>query len=207
MIEKIFPGSKARLRIVKTIYENPGINIRQLIRKAKVSPNLAVKYVNILAEYGVVKENVIGGKIKAHVKEVEANLNSDLGKTLFMLVETEKKREFLKKYNNFVPIVSQIGDLLKKGNARFCLIHGSFARFSADKNSDVDILIAGKLNKREKAELSETLVTLEREYSVEIETLENFVKNTKNPFHQTILKDHVVIWNESGFIETLAGLE
>ncbi len=204
MIEKIFPGTKTKLRILKTIYENPGVNITQLIKKARSSPNMTVGYVNALTEFGVVKERVVGKGRKAHVRELEANLTSGLGKLLFAAVEVEKRYEFLGRYREFRPVFAQLDDFFSGSDVRFCLIHGSFARFSATTDSDVDILIVGRLKRREKSRISEILVTLGREYSVGIESPETFIKNAYNPFHQTILKDHVIVWNELEFVKTLS---
>lgn len=204
MIEKIFPASEVKMRILRTVYENSGVNITELIKKAKASPNLTINYANILTKFGVFEERVVGKGKKPHVRELSPNLKSNLGKLLFTLVEIEKKYRFLEKYREFRPISAQLEDFFPRTEVRFCLIHGSFARFSADRDSDADVLIMGKLKKNEKTRLSEIFVTLRREYSVQIESPETFIKNIRDPFHQTILGDHVVIWNEQGFIEVLA---
>ena len=207
MIEKIFPGTNTKLRILKTIYENPGVNITQLIKRARASPNLTIGYVNALTKFRVVRERVVGKGGKAHVRELEANLTSSLGRLLFAAVEVEKRYKFLKKYREFRPIFAQLDDFFSDSDVRFCLIHGSFARFSATRESDVDVLIVGKLKRSERSRISEIFVTLRREYSVEIETPETFIKNAHNPFHQTILKDHIIVWNELGFVEILSSLQ
>lgn len=203
MIENILPSTKSKVRIIKTIYENPGVNITELINKARTSPNTVINYVDNLVRFNVVAETRSGGKNKTHLRLLRPNLLSSIGKVIYTLVETDKKYNFLDKYKEFKPIINQFADLFKDNNI-FCLIHGSFARFSPDKNSDIDILIVGKVDEKKRERISEILVTLKREYSVEIESEADFIKKINKPFHQTILKDHIIVWNEQQFISCLS---
>ena len=54
MIEKIAPGTKLKMNIIKAIYENPGINVTNLIKKVRASPNSVITYLNELEFFGFI---------------------------------------------------------------------------------------------------------------------------------------------------------
>lgn len=199
MIEEIIPGNKTRFKIIKAIYESSGINLTNLIKKVKASPNLVLDYVNKLSLYDVIKEEKTGGKKKVHVRNIKPDFNKETARLLYSIVELDKKLLFFKKYKNLKSYFLQLGDVLKK-RLGFILIYGSYARFKADKDSDLDILIVGKLEKEEIKRIREIFVTLENELSLKIETINSFLKNKNKSLYQNILKEHVVIYGVFNFI-------
>lgn len=203
MIESILPSTKSKVRILKTIYENPGINITHVINKTKTSPTRTTKYIDILAQYDVIEEKRAYGKNKSYMRLLKPNLSSDIGKMIFAFIEMDKKYNFLKKYKKLKPIIDQLSELFEDTDT-FCLIHGSFARFSADEDSDIDIFMVGKIDKEKRERISEIMVSLDRMYSIQVESKDEFIKNIDDPFHQTVLEDHVVIFNENKFIDCLS---
>lgn len=203
MIEKILPNTETKLRMLRVIYENPEINLTRLIKKAKTSPNIVLKYVNNLAEFNVIEEKRFGGKKKTHIRNLKANLLSNISILIFSFVEIEKKLVLLKKYKEIRPFVDQLVELFNE-KVNFCLIYGSFARLAADKESDLDVWIVGDLNTEMKKRISEIFSTSKREYSIKIETLERFLKNINNPIHQNMIKEHIIIYNERNFLKTLS---
>ena len=203
MIESILPSTKSKVRILKTIYENPWINITRLINKTKTSPTRTTKYINILTRYNVIEEKRSYGKNESYMRLLKPNLSSNIGKIIFTFIEMDKKYNFLEKYKELKPIIDQLAELFEDTDI-FCLIHGSFARFSADEDSDIDIFMVGKIDKEKRERISEIMVSLERAYSIQVETTSNFIKNINNSFHQTILRDHIIIFNENMFIICLS---
>ena len=111
MIEKIIPGTGTKLRILKIIYEDRCINLSNLIKKAKTSPNLVLSYVNKLINLNVVAEQKLGGKIKTHIRNLMPNFRSNESKIIYSLIELDKKELFLKKYKNLRIIFEQFYDL------------------------------------------------------------------------------------------------
>jgi len=205
MIEKIMPGTKVKMRVLNAIYQNPGINITKLIKKVRASPNFVIKYVNNLVGYNITKERRLGGKKKTHYRELRADFSSELSRSIFASVEIDKRQAFIKKYKELKPFVEQLRELFDE-NIKFALIYGSFARFSAEKASDVDLLIVGKVSSELKKRLSEVFVTLDREISIKIENYRDFLKKAREPLHQTMLREHVIIYGETRFIESLERL-
>lgn len=198
MIEDILPGNKTRLKIIKAIYENPGINLTGLIKKVKASPNFVLKYVNKLSFYNIIKD-VKTEKKKIHVRNLKPNFNG-LGKVIYSFIETEKKLMFFKKYKHLELHLMQLIEILNN-KAEFALIYGSYARFAATPESDLDILIVGKLNREEINRIREVFVSLEVEPSIKIETKSKFIKNKNKPLYQNIIKEHVIICGEIEFID------
>jgi len=203
MIEKILPNTETRVRILRIVYENPEINLTNLIKKAKTSPNIVLKYVNNLVRFNILQEERFGGKKKTHIRNFKVNLTSNLSVLVFSFIEIEKRLIFLKKYKEINPFVNQLVDLFNE-RINFCLIYGSFARLAADKDSDLDMWIVGEPNSEIKKRISEIFSTFKREYSIKIEPLHQFLKNINDPIHQNILRDHIVIYNEENFLKILS---
>jgi predicted nucleotidyltransferase len=206
MIEEILPGNKTRLKIINTIYENPKINLTGLIKKVRASPNLVLKYVNNLLSYSVIKEEKRGGKKKVHIRIIEPNFDNELSQLIYSIVEIEKKIDFFKKYKKLKSYLTQLKEIFKSREG-FVLVYGSYARFSAEEDSDLDLLIVGKLNKEETKRVEEIFITLESELSLKIETLQKFLKNKEKPLYKNILKEHIITDGTINFIKILAKIK
>ncbi len=202
MIEGIFPHNKTRLRIIRVLYENPGINLSELIKKSGTSPNIVLNYANKLVENGILMEKAIGGEKKPHIRQFFPNFKSELGIMVFSLIEIEKRADFLEKYPIIKPFFLQLADLLKN-KTEFCLAYGSYARLSADKTSDLDLLMVGNLTKETKRRISEVFVTFPADVSIKTETLIRFKKNISKPLYQNMLREHVVLCGEQEFLKAL----
>jgi len=203
MIQKILPNSDTKLRILKAVYKNPEINYSKLVKKSRTSPNIVLKYVNELVKSNILIEKRLGGKKKTHIRLFKPNF-LNLGVDIFSFVELEEKNKFLKKYEKLAPIISQIeGLLLAATKAKFCLIYGSFARFAADKNSDLDLWLVGNISSIIKNRIREIFSTFYGEYSMTIENEKQFLKKTSDSIHQNIIKDHIIIYGEKEFVKLL----
>lgn len=200
MIQKILPNSDTKLRILKIIYKTPGINFSELVKKSKTSPNIVLKYVNELVKNNVLKEKRLGGTKKTHIRLFQPNF-SGLGINIFSYVEMSEKEKFLNKYNRLKPIMNQLEELLSSEEVKFCLIYGSFARFAADKESDLDLWLVGKIDEKTKNRMREIFSTLDREYNITIETKKQFLKKINDPIHQNIVNDHIIIYGEKEFLK------
>jgi len=198
MIELIIPGNKTRLKILKTIYENPGINITGLIKTTKVSPNFLIKFVNDLCNYNIISEERIGGKKKTHIRNLKANLDNEISRNIFSFIEKEKNLAFFKKYPKLKTYFFQLDELLTD---TCILVYGSYARFNATKDSDIDVIIIGKQDKEKIKRIKEIFVTID--VSLKLETSKSFMKNVKKPLYQNILRDHVVTIGINNYLKIL----
>jgi len=196
---------KSEYRILKLIYENPGIRLSELIKKARVSGATAKKRLDVLLSSGIITEKkVLGGK-KILLKNFYPNFYSEEGGNVFSLIESEKKQEFFRKNKNLIGPFKQ---LLKNvnGKIKIILVFGSFSTKSQTKDSDLDILflISGKLDKSKlKKEIERSFVTFNHEISPRVDTLNDFKKNINKEIYQTIIKNHVVIKGALNFIKLI----
>lgn len=202
MIEKIIPGTDTKLRILKIIYEDKYINLSNLIKKAKTSPNLVLSYINKLVSFNIVAEQKSGGKIKTHIRNLMPNFKSNESKAIYSLIELDKKEIFLKKFRNLKTIFEQLYELFDE-NVKFVIVYGSYARFSATKESDLDLLIVGRLNDEKRKRLKEAFITLDIEPSIKIENLKQFKNNLNKPLYKNIMKEHIIIYGEYNFVSIL----
>jgi predicted nucleotidyltransferase/predicted transcriptional regulator len=205
MTKEILPNSDAKIRILRTIYKNPDMNFSSLVSKSKTSPNIVLKYVNQLVKNNVLKEKRLGGKKKTHIRLLRPNFTG-LGIDIFSMVEIEDKNRFLRMYRELNPIVKQVEDILSSTKTRFCLIYGSFARFTAEEDSDLDVWMTGNIDAKTKSRIREIFSTLGREYTITIEDGKKFLKNINDPIHQNIIKDHIIIYGEKNFLKIMAKL-
>lgn len=191
--------NSSQRKIIWEIYEEPGINLSNIIKKTRLSPNYVSGYVNFLVKKGIVKEERIGRK-KAHIRRFFFNFISSEARALFTLVEHENKEILFKKYPKLRTFFEQLQDI---PGIDFILIYGSYARLAADKDSDIDILIVGKkINSRR---IREIFVTLDIETSIKIEAYQAFEKNLaeKRPLYLGIMREHVLVFDKGKFIKLL----
>ena len=196
----IFP--KSEYKILKLIYENPGIRLNELIKKARVSAATAKKRLDHLLSSGIITEKKIIGGRRTLLKNFYPNFSSEEGKNVFSLVESEKKQEFFKKNKKLIGPFKQ---LLKNidGKIKIILVFGSFATNSQTEDSDLDILflINKKIDKNMlKKEIERSFITFDHELSPRIESMGNFKKSINNVIYQTIIKNHVIVKGSSVFI-------
>ncbi len=189
---------KSGYKILKLIYENPGIRLSELMKKAGVSAATAKKRLNHLIDSEIITERkIIGGK-RVLLKNLYPNLLSEEGRNVFSLIESEKKQEFFKKNKN---LISPFNQLLRNIDRwiKIILIFGSFANQSQTKDSDLDILflVNKKMSENEKNELKKEIersfVTFNHEISPRIDNLKNFKKNIDKDIYQSIIKNHIVV--------------
>ncbi len=198
MIEKTIPGNKMKFNFIKQVYENEGINVTSIIKKLKSSPNSVLEYANLLEDREILIKSKQGRK-KPAVRNLKINFNSELACLFIGLIEADKREEITRKYTKFKNLIKQFNF-----SEVFVLLYGSYARKSADNESDIDMVFVG--DNVEKNKIKELLVTFP-DASVKIDSTADFIKNSKKPLYQNILKEHVVLFNEILFIKTLAKIK
>lgn len=194
---------KSEHKILELVYDNPGIRLSEIMRRARVSASTLQDRVScLLKDNIIIEKKIIGGK-KVLLKNFYPNFESEEGKYVFSLVEFEKRKEFFKNNAGLVGPFRQLASNVK--NIKIILIFGSFASYSQTKDSDLDILILGdKIDKDKlKKEIERAFVTFNHEISPRIETFWGFRKNKSEAVYQTIIKNHIIIKGASEFIGLL----
>lgn len=193
----MIPGTKTKMKILRNIYENPGINVSELIKKTKTSPNRVLEYINELEEFEVLERTKENRK-KLPVRNLYIKWDSELTLHILSLVEINKKQKIIKKYKKLRTIKKQLCPLLQRGN--FCIIYGSYARGGAEKDSDIDLLVVG--DNLDKNKIKEVFITFP-EASVKIETKKQFHSNINKPLYQNILSEHAILCNAFDYVSEI----
>jgi len=198
----IFPITKSRYKVLRKIYENPGINISELVKETRTAPNIIYKHINDLKNSEVIKEVEIG---KNRMKKIYPNLKSENGKLVFSLIEAQKREDFFVKYKSLKgPFIQLLQNL--PNNVVCILVFGSYARFSAEKESDLDLLFITTNNKTEKIEriLEESFVTFGK-VSPRVITIDEFTKSKDtDTLLKQIIKEHICVFNACKFVELIS---
>jgi len=190
--------NNSQVKIIDVIFKNPEINLRGIIEKTRLSPNYVSEYVNSLVEKNILIEKRFEKK-KVYLRTFMLNLNESLTKNIFALVYEAKKEAFFEKYPKIEPVLKQ---MCKIEGIDFLVIYGSYARLAADKESDLDLMIVGKIKNTSK--IREILVSLEIEPSIKIESLASFKERINDEIHKQIIKDGIIISGADKFLRVIS---
>ena len=168
MLEKLFT-SKNRVKILEYIFFcKTETYLREISFQLKISPSAVKKELDNLENAGVIikKRNSIQ-------LNKECNFLEDL-KNIFLKTDS---------------VVFPIKQSLKKINAEFILIFGSFARNDYAPESDIDLLIAGKTKLSEVYHLLKPIEKkIKRTINPVVWTIETLKKEKNSGFVKDILK-------------------
>ncbi len=141
------------------------------------------------------EERIIKSKVEGRNKYFSLNIENILTKQYLLQTECYFTNKFLKKYPNFKTFLKEID------TDTTLIIFGSFAKFTANKDSDVDILIISK----DKIKLPSHLLA-NKIHNINISE-ESFKKamEQNEPLIKELMENHVILNNHSFFINTLWG--
>ncbi len=204
----IFPIQKAKLKMLKIVYEKHPIPVSILFKEAKASPQAGYKYLKELLDAGIILERLEGGK--PVLRYLLPNLKNKEAISVFSLIEADKEKAFFNKHKELKGPFEQLKTELDRMDVS-ALIFGSFARGSETKNSDLDILflLKDKSGKRKiGSAIENSFVTLKNRASARILTYLEFIslKRKGDSFIAGIIKDHICVYNQTKFVELL-GIE
>lgn len=155
-----------------------------------IAKNLGEPHTTILRRLNeLVKENVIDYRLEGRNKVffIKKNLQA---KSYIFNAERYKQIKLLKKYPELSVIAE---DILKECHENLIIIFGSYAKFVAKENSDIDVYVETK-DKKVKDELE----SIHSRISVKIG---NF--NLNSPLIKEIIKDHVILKGVEKFYEKI----
>ena len=163
--------------------------IREVGKLLKISPRTAQLILEDLENKGII-ESKIKGKIKSYKLRV-----NEISKRYLTFVEQYKSIAFIERnllvkevIEKVCPFIDGIG-----------IIFGSYAKGTSNKESDLDIFIAGDYEREGIKKVSRNLGI---EISVKCYPLKTFEKNiNQDILLKELLKDHVVFINTELFIQ------
>lgn len=140
------------------------------------------------------KDRIIRSAVQGKNKYFMLNLENIETKLYLIQTEVHKTLVFIDKYPLFKPFIKEI-----KNTSAPIIVFGSFAKFKAEKNSDVDMLIISK----DKLDLPFHVLSYkiheinlsEKEFMKGIETRETLVKE--------IEENHIILNNHCFFVNKM----
>jgi len=162
--------------------------IREIKNLLKISPRTSQLILEDLENRGVL-ESKTKGKIKSYALK-----KNKLSQRYVMFIEQYKTIAFFDKNLIIKEIIEKICPFIKG----IGIIFGSHAKGTATKDSDLDIFVAGKYNKKGIKKISEMYGV---EANVKCYPLKAFEKNLTNDILiKEILKNHIVFLGSEQFI-------
>ena len=168
---------------------NAEFYLRQISKLAKLPLKTCQNALNCLE-----KEKILKSKIEGKNKYFSLNLNNIQTKSYILKAEIHKTEFFLEKYPAFKTFLKSINT-----NSTI-IIFGSFAKFKADKNSDLDLFIIS--SKEEKLPSHLLPYKIHRNGLTE--------KSFKKAIHkETLIKEikenHIILNNPSSYVNIMWG--
>jgi len=164
-------------------------HIREVEKLLKISPRTAQLILEDLENKGITES-----KVKGRNKSYKLKIN-ELSKTYLTFVEQYKSIASMKNNLLLKEIIEKISPFING----IGIIFGSYAKEIFNKESDLDIFVAGTYNKDEIKKVSRNLGV---EISVKCYPLKTFEKNI---YHDILLKEilnnHIVFLNSEQFIQ------
>ncbi|MBI5393324.1 nucleotidyltransferase domain-containing protein [Candidatus Woesearchaeota archaeon] len=163
--------------------------IREVEKLLKISPRTAQLILENLENKGII-ESRIRGKIKSYKLRI-----NELSNRYLTFVEQYKSIVFMEKNLLIKEVIEKINPSING----IGIIFGSYAKGTADKESDLDIFVAGDYEKEEIKKVSRNLGI---EISIKCYPLETFENNVNQDFLiKEVLKNHIVFRNIELFIQ------
>jgi len=160
---------------------------RYLSKKLKMNQKTVSNILNKLETTGILKFSIEGKNKYYYLNKFNPNI-----KEIIKLIEIDRKIKFVEKHK-------KIKDLFNKLEERadgILVIFGSYANFSSDKNSDLDVFVLGNVKE---------VKDLERLYNIKI----NIVEVEKQAFNKNdvlvkeVIKNHVILKGSEEFINLI----
>jgi len=160
-------------------------HVRGIAKTLGESHSTILRKLNKLAE-----ENILDYKLEGRNKVFFFRKNLQ-ARTYILNAERYKQIKLLKKYPEMAVIAEEI--LKKCEDQRLIIIFGSYAKFSAKKDSDIDVFVETKDKK-----VKESIESLHSKINVKIGDF-----NISSPLVKEIIKNHVILKGEEEFYEKI----
>jgi len=194
---------RLELKIIDLMSRNPEkrFTINEIAKTLNETYSFVNRVVNKLIKDKVIIKEKIG---KACLCSL--NLKSDKAIALLHLNEVNKTEEFYKKNKEMKLILEDFIEKLKtkfKENIISVVLFGSYAKGTATKESDIDILIICKKKIEITSIIRETYAQYEKEIVSILMSLTEFKKQKEKPIIKEIVRYHYILFGFEEFIKIL----
>jgi hypothetical protein len=199
---------RSQERILRLIYTNPGIRMNELVSRASVSVATATKRLAYLLAMNVITEERITGGKRVLLRMFYPDLESEEGRSVFALLESERRHEFLEGNPELTGPFAQLTRNLPDA-VRIVLVFGSFADGSRTEGSDLDILFLtdGDVDReRLRKEVERSFATFPHEVSPRIDTIDMYRDKRGMGIYGAIRRNHVIITGCLSYVSEAIGV-
>lgn len=160
---------------------------RDIAIKLKMNQKTVSNILNKLEKDNILKFSKEGKNKYYYLNKFNSNIRE-----VIKLIEIQRKIEFLNKYKN----IKDLFDKLYEKTDGVLIVFGSYANFSSNEKSDLDISIIGKI---------EDIKDLEELYNIKINIINISIKNfnKEDTIIKEIIKKHIILKREDEFIRLL----
>jgi predicted nucleotidyltransferase len=157
----------------------------EVARKLKMNQKTVANVLNGLEKHNIIKYSTEGKNKYYFLNKLNPQIPD-----ILKILELGRKNNFVAKYNQF----RELFLALEKKASGTLIIFGSYANFTSNEKSDLDIFILGKIGE---------VKDLEEKYSLKI----NLVKSNKDKFDKEdifikeVIKNHIILKGVEEFIE------
>lgn len=159
----------------------------QVAKKLRMNQKTVANILNSLEKQNIVKYSTEGKNKYYFLNKLNPQISD-----ILKIIELERKNQFIRKY----PALKELFSILEKRASGTLIIFGSYANFTSNEKSDLDVFILGK---------SGDVEDLEEKYNLKI----NIVKSNKNKFNKEdtfikeVIKNHIILKGVEEFIDLI----
>lgn len=159
----------------------------QIAKKLKMNQKTVSNVLNALEKQNIIKYFTEGKNKYYFLNKLNPQILD-----ILKIIELERKNNFFTKYSKFRELFIALG---KKASG-ILIIFGSYANFTSNEKSDLDVFVLGKIGE---------VKDLEEKYGLKI----NIIKSNKDKFNKEdvfikeIIKNHIVLKGIEEFIDLI----
>ncbi len=189
--------TKRKIELVRTIVKSGPIHVNALISKMKISPTMAVNYINELVNSGILKEVYTG----TNVRKIDIDYESDVAVNIAAAVCVMEREDFIKSHPDIKLLFRKIQE---SKEVTFALVFGSYARGVESPESDIDLSIVSKGKRLSMEMFVEELNLVDKKISFMFETESEFRQRKNDAVHKSIRQSFIIVKNPAGYLLAVA---
>ncbi|MFH1308267.1 MAG: helix-turn-helix domain-containing protein [archaeon] len=159
----------------------------QVAKKLKMNQKTVSNILNSLEKQNILKYSTEGKNKYYFLNRLDPQIQD-----ILKIIEIGRKNDFIKRYAKIKELLIE----LEKRASGMLVIFGSYANFTSNEKSDLDVFLIGKIKELE---------DLDEKYGIKI----NLVKSGKDKFNKEdifikeVMKNHIVLKGVEEFIDLI----